>query len=62
MKTIPNEMARQKFDIRASSADHDPCVSGRNVQAGIGLKPGVVVSLERDSKTILIIGGHVQYF
>ena len=44
------------------AVDDNPCVSRRNMQAGTGLKTGVVIAFNGYPEALLIIGGHVSGF
>jgi hypothetical protein len=58
LKAVPNDVRRQKLDERSSSAENDPDISSRHMQAGLGLKPGVVIAFKGYPQAVLIFGGH----
>ena len=58
MEAVPNEVAREELDVRSSSAQNDPCVASRHMQAGLGLKPGVVIAFQGYLQAVLVIFGH----
>ena len=46
LKTVPDQVALEEFDVLACSADDDPRVASRHLQTRARLKPSAVIAFQ----------------